>query len=137
MPETPAPAAPPAPPAQRTVRWSLALVSVNLILLAVAPWGGTWALLTGPAGVVVAILALVRLSGVERMRPLRIVLAVGIAASVLATLYGMGMLILRGPFEAQAQCLDRALTHSAERECRDQFIQDYEDLARDLGVTLP
>ena len=137
MPATPDTAAQPEPRVQRAVRWALALISVNLILVALSPWAGIWALLTGPAGVVAAILALVRLSGAERMRPMRIVLALGLAASVWATLYGMSMVVLRGPFEAQAQCLDRALTHSAERACQEQFTEDYEALLDRFRLSLP
>jgi len=85
-------------------------------------------LLTGPATIAFAISALVHTRGVETTGGIRIWLWIAIGVGGMSLLMGLGLIIMRGPIEQFDACMDRAITETAQRECRVQLDKDYAEI---------
>ncbi|BDZ62937.1 hypothetical protein Lsed01_02420 [Demequina sediminis] len=135
---TPTPDAPPevGAGARRAVQWSLALLALTMLVLLIGPRWGLLSLVVAPATAAAMITALVMLRGV-RLVALKVMLGVGIGVSVIALLYGLGLVVLREPVEQLAQCQERAITQTAQRQCIAEYEQAYMDLLERWGLTPP
>lgn len=137
MPTTPEAAPEVGPRARRAVRWSLALLAVTMLLLLVGPQWGMLTLVVAPAGMVAMVMALVLLRRTPGLIALKVMLGIGIGMSMLALLYGIGLLVFRGPVQELVDCQRRAITETAQRQCLDDYEQAYIDLMEEWGLTLP
>ncbi|WP_296664690.1 hypothetical protein [Demequina sp.] len=137
MPPTPEAAPEVSRRARRAVRWSLALFALTLLLLLAGPRWGLLTLVVAPAMAAAAVTSLVMLRGTPRMGALRVMLSVGIGVSLTALLYGLGLLVFRGPVEELAACQERAITESAKRQCLADYEDAYLQQLEDWGLSLP
>ena len=140
MPATPEAAPEVGAGARRAVRWSLGLLALTMLLLLIGPGWGLLTLLVAPVTAAAMITSLVLLRGLPRMTGLRVMLGIGIGVSAFALLYGFGLVIFRGPVEELAACQERAITHTAERQCLADYEQAYLDLLESWGlggITVP
>ncbi|WP_062463248.1 hypothetical protein [Demequina soli] len=122
--------------ARRAVRWSLALLAATLIVPMLGVRWGLSLLVVAPAAIAAMVTALVLLRGV-RLTALKTMLGIGIGVSALGLLYAFGLLIMHEPIQALADCEQRALTHTAQQRCLDQYEQDYLDLLARWGLSVP
>jgi hypothetical protein len=108
--------------------WTLAMLALTGIAWAFGMPASLVVLLTGPATIALATIALVHSRGVEAAGGIRIWLWIAIGVGGLSTLGGLGLVIMRGPIEQLEACMDRAITETAKRECQTQYDKAYEDL---------
>lgn len=124
---------PPAP-VLRDARWTLSLLAVTAFAW-VLGMPATWiVLLTGPATITFAVIALIRSQGVTGLGGMRIWLWVAMVVGAISLLGAFGVLLLREPIERLENCMATAITETAKRECAAQYEQDTEDLLSRYGV---
>lgn len=131
-PQTPTDKAP--APVLRDARWTLVLLAVTAFAW-VLGMPVTWiVLLTGPATITFAIIALIRSQGVKGLGGMRIWLWVAMVVGAVSLLGAFGVLLLREPIARLESCMATAITETAKRECAAQYEQDTEDLLSRYGV---
>ncbi|WP_062291803.1 hypothetical protein [Demequina phytophila] len=136
MPPTPDAAPEVGAGARRAVQWSLGLLTAMLLVPLFGPTWGLSSLILAPAAAAAMITALVMLRGV-RLTGLKVVLAIGIGASAIALMYGLGLVILHDQVQALTDCQANAITQTARQVCLDEYEQSYLDLLEEWGLTVP
>ncbi|MBT1002308.1 hypothetical protein KIH31_06805 [Paenarthrobacter sp. DKR-5] len=112
-------------------------VAVVLAGFAVArlnlPWSAA-ALGFGAAGIVLGILTAVRIHRLRLPRALFIAVALGLGASVMLFLAGLGLIVFWPVFQDYQNCMDSALTEQAKDACMQQYQETFKELT---GVVSP
>lgn len=121
--------------ARRAVQVSLLLLGITMVLLLVGPQWGVFCIVAGPATIAAMITALVRLRGLPGLAALRVMLGVGMGVAVIALLYGLGLILFRGPVADLRECQSRAITEQAQRACMAEYEAAYVELLENLGRT--
>jgi hypothetical protein len=94
-------------------------------------------LLTAPATIVMAILALVATRTQEKASGLRVGLALGIFVSGMSMLLAVGMWVFQDMYIELGECQDRAITITAQNECQAAYDAAYEEQLQKYGLTTP
>ncbi|WP_062384092.1 hypothetical protein [Demequina iriomotensis] len=136
MPPTPADVPVVGAGARRAVLWSLLLLTAMLLVPMLGPTWGLSALVLAPAGAAAMITALVLLRGIP-LAGVRVMLWIGIGLAALSFLYGLGLVVLHDQVQELASCQSRAITHTAQQQCLDDYEQGYTDLLERWGLTVP
>jgi len=124
-------------PLRLTSMWTLIMLGITALAFAIGLPTSLIVLLTAPATIGLAITALAYSKGVTAATGIRVWLCIAIGIGVMATLSGLTMLLLRGPYEQLEACMARAITPTAQRECRVEFEKSYNELVekyRDFGT---
>ncbi|WP_062517663.1 hypothetical protein [Demequina gelatinilytica] len=122
--------------ARRAVRWSLVLFAAMLLVPMLGTLWGYSTLLLAPACATAMIIALVGLRGVQ-LTALKTMLWIGLGVSGLALLSGVGLVILHEQIVALVQCQDRAITHTAEQACLDEYLDSSAAMFERWGLSVP
>lgn len=113
---------------RRDTLWTFALLGVSALLWGTGLPTQFLVLVTGPAAIAFAVSALVNTRGVEAVAGIRVWLWVAIGMGAMILLGGLSLVMLKGPQEQLDACLDRAITDTAQRECKAQYDKAIEEL---------
>jgi len=119
---------------RRTTMWTLILLAVTMLAFALGTPSSFAVLVLAPATISCAIAALIYSRGVTGVGTVRVWLSIAIGVGCISLLAGAMMVLVRAPYEQLEQCLARAITPTAQRECRAEFDEAYEDLMENYGV---
>lgn len=94
-------------------------------------------LVTGPVALGIGLKALLQSWRLPGLVSYRLGMIAGMAMAGFATVFALGLVVVREPVMALEQCLDRAITQQARDTCQADYEQSYRDFLEQFGVTLP
>jgi hypothetical protein len=113
---------------RRDSLWTFGLLGVSALLWSAGLPTQYLVLITGPAAMAFAVSALFNTRGVDAVVGIRVWLWIAIAMGGMILLGGLLAVVFREPQEQLQACLDRAITDTAQRECRAEYQKAVEDL---------
>ncbi len=96
-----------------------------------------FAWISAPATIVFAILSLVASRAQKKITGLRLGLSMGIVLAGLSMVLALGVWVFQDAIIAQRDCMARALTNTAQKQCDDAYDEAYQAELEKFGLTLP
>lgn len=118
-------------------RWFMGFLLATLLLYFLSIPFLYFSLVTGPATITFAVLALVATRADAKVTGLRVGLSMGIVVAGMSMLLAVGTFVFEDMFTELRDCQARAITITAQRECQDAYDQAYKEELERFGLTVP